>query len=682
RRWSGSRPSRRGRSRAPRGWRRSRRGRACARPSAPRRAAAPRPGPPPPAPWRPRPRRRCRSRSRAPRAARPASAGRRRPGARARPARSPAVLRQGVRQAGVDAEAPVPALDLEAAAQERRPLAHAEDAVAAVDRRRRGCRRDRVRDVEPEPRLAVVDRHGGVAAAVAGGVREGLLQDPVRRLVEARRERPREALDADVDRDAGRAVPLDERVKRAEPGRRLDRLVGRVLAQPAHQLVDLADGLAGDVLDRRERRAGRLGVALLKQPGRARLHQDHVDRVGGRVVQVARDPGALLRGRQAALAGGVALRPRDPLLLFGPAPAAPAQAVAKAPRHAPDDDAEEDRRRREPVLRDRRRAQVDGEHAEDDGRRAAETMARAVVARDVEERDRRPERRPRLVAQGVDRGAGRGGHGEDGQRRAAVEDERQGRDGGQRDAGGVDRAGRAAAVGEQGQGERERDQRDDHVARHPGAGIRGLHPTPRVTPAGALRVAPQEDPRPPAGGGPGSFPGAFRRGEAVPRVKSMITITRFALRHRRLVALAWLAVAVAGIVSTGPATRALSDQYSVPGREGYVTNTAITRMFGNGGDGAPLVAVVTLPPGANVGSAQVRSGLAGVGRRIAAAVPRARIASYASTGDRAFVSRDGRTTFVLAYPPPTPGSFGQNAQAVSAARAALRGATVAGAPVH
>ena len=162
----------------------------------------------------------------------------------------------------------------------------------------------------------------------------------------------------------------------------------------------------------------------------------------------------------------------------------------------------------------------------------------------------------------------------------------------------------------------------------------------------------------------------------------MITITRFALRHRRLVALSWLAVAVAGIVSTGPATRALSDQYSVPGREGYVTNSAITRMFGNGGDGAPLVAVVTLPAGANVGSAQVRSGLADVGSRIAGAVPHSRIASYASTGYRAFVSRDGRTTFVVAYPPPTPGSFGQNAQAVSAAGAALQDATVAGAPVH
>ncbi len=162
----------------------------------------------------------------------------------------------------------------------------------------------------------------------------------------------------------------------------------------------------------------------------------------------------------------------------------------------------------------------------------------------------------------------------------------------------------------------------------------------------------------------------------------MITITRFALRHRRLVALLWLVVAVAGVVSTGPATRALSDQYSVPGREGYVTNTAIKRMFGNGGDGAPLVAVVTLPNGTDVTSPGVRAGIAGVSHRIAAAVPRARIASYASTGDRAFVSRDGRTTFVVAYPPPTPGSFGQNALAVTAAGKALRGITVAGAPVH
>jgi putative drug exporter of the RND superfamily len=162
----------------------------------------------------------------------------------------------------------------------------------------------------------------------------------------------------------------------------------------------------------------------------------------------------------------------------------------------------------------------------------------------------------------------------------------------------------------------------------------------------------------------------------------MITITKLALRHRRLVALLWLVVAVAGFASVGPATSALSDQYSVPGREGYVTNTRIKATFGNGGDGAPLVAVVTLPRGVDAGSAEVRAGLTSVSRRIAAAVPHTRIASFASTGDRAFVSRDGRTTFVVAYPPPTPGSFGQNEQAVDDAKAALRGTTVADAPVH
>jgi RND superfamily putative drug exporter len=46
------------------------------------------------------------------------------------------------------------------------------------------------------------------------------------------------------------------------------------------------------------------------------------------------------------------------------------------------------------------------------------------------------------------------------------------------------------------------------------------------------------------------------------------------------------------------------------------------------------------------------------------------------------VSREGRTTFLLAYAPPTPGSFGQNQRAVSAVTAALRAVTVAGARVR
>jgi RND superfamily putative drug exporter len=91
---------------------------------------------------------------------------------------------------------------------------------------------------------------------------------------------------------------------------------------------------------------------------------------------------------------------------------------------------------------------------------------------------------------------------------------------------------------------------------------------------------------------------------------------------------------------------------------------------------------VNLPAAANVDSPAVKSGMIQVSRRIERVVPGARVASYVSTGDRAFVSRDGRTTFLLAYPRPTPGSFGQNHEAVKAAQAALNGVRVAGSPVR
>jgi RND superfamily putative drug exporter len=162
----------------------------------------------------------------------------------------------------------------------------------------------------------------------------------------------------------------------------------------------------------------------------------------------------------------------------------------------------------------------------------------------------------------------------------------------------------------------------------------------------------------------------------------MARLTRFVLAHRRLVAVFWLLVTVVGFASVSSATKAFSDQYSVPGREGYQTNVAITRTFGNGGDGAPLVPVVTLPPGVGIDSPAVRAGLDEVADRLERAVPGIRVASYASTADRAFVSRDGRTTYLVAYPPPEAGGYGQAPRAVEAAGAALRGITVAGAPVH
>jgi putative drug exporter of the RND superfamily len=162
----------------------------------------------------------------------------------------------------------------------------------------------------------------------------------------------------------------------------------------------------------------------------------------------------------------------------------------------------------------------------------------------------------------------------------------------------------------------------------------------------------------------------------------MTSLTRFVLAHKRLVGAFWLVIALAGIASAGKAFRSFSDQYSVPGREGYETNAAITRTFGNGGNSPPVVAVVTLPTGTSVDAPAVHDALLRSEQGVERAVPHVRVASYASTRDRSFVSHDGRTTFVVAYPPPKPGSFGQNPQALKATRAALHRLTVAGAPLR
>ena len=91
----------------------------------------------------------------------------------------------------------------------------------------------------------------------------------------------------------------------------------------------------------------------------------------------------------------------------------------------------------------------------------------------------------------------------------------------------------------------------------------------------------------------------------------------------------------------------------------------------------PLVPVVTLPKGTSADSPAVRRTSAKLDTKLEA-LPGSRLASYASTGDSAFLSKDGRTTFALIYPQPDPDSaFGENPQAEKAASAALAGTTVA-----
>jgi len=164
----------------------------------------------------------------------------------------------------------------------------------------------------------------------------------------------------------------------------------------------------------------------------------------------------------------------------------------------------------------------------------------------------------------------------------------------------------------------------------------------------------------------------------------MASLTRWVLAHKRIVVAFWLVLTLVGMASAGSASKALKQKFSVPGREGWLTNQTIQREFGGtGGNEAPLLAVVTLPAGSRVDSAPVLSGLRAVESRLRGTLPGTRLAGYASTGSAAFLSRDRRTTFVIAYPPPEPGqAFEANPKAAEHASAAVKGMTVAGAPVR
>jgi RND superfamily putative drug exporter len=164
----------------------------------------------------------------------------------------------------------------------------------------------------------------------------------------------------------------------------------------------------------------------------------------------------------------------------------------------------------------------------------------------------------------------------------------------------------------------------------------------------------------------------------------MAPLTRWVLAHKRIVVVFWVLLTLVGVASSESATKSLKQKFSVPGKEGWVTNQQIARDFhGTGGNSAPLLPVVTLPAGQSVSTPTVQAGLRAVEARLQRTLPGSRVASYASTGNPVFVSKDGRTTFIVAYPPPDKSQpFGDNPKAAEKATAALKGMTVAGAPVH
>src|SRR3984885_10511708 len=120
----------------------------------------------------------------------------------------------------------------------------------------------------------------------------------------------------------------------------------------------------------------------------------------------------------------------------------------------------------------------------------------------------------------------------------------------------------------------------------------------------------------------------------------MQALTRFVLRHKALVALTWLLIAVAGVMTVGGTTHRMTNDFSVPG-QAYKVDNQIAAEYGNGGSQAPYVPVLTVPAGERVTAPAVAAETAGVSGAIAASFPAVRVADSISTDNARFGTSDG-----------------------------------------
>jgi putative drug exporter of the RND superfamily len=161
----------------------------------------------------------------------------------------------------------------------------------------------------------------------------------------------------------------------------------------------------------------------------------------------------------------------------------------------------------------------------------------------------------------------------------------------------------------------------------------------------------------------------------------MRRLTSLATGRRRAVLCVWLGLAVAGGWAASSIGDALSRSLDAPGRPAFAANRQIARHFGTGGQVPPIVLVARLRA-ERITSPQVVAELDEVVRRATAAAGGARAVSYASTGDDAFVSRDGRTTYALIFPPLGRPAPDENPVALAAVIRAARDLRVDRAPVQ
>jgi putative drug exporter of the RND superfamily len=121
----------------------------------------------------------------------------------------------------------------------------------------------------------------------------------------------------------------------------------------------------------------------------------------------------------------------------------------------------------------------------------------------------------------------------------------------------------------------------------------------------------------------------------------------FVLRHRKWVVGIWLLVIVVGGALAGKTTNRLTVDFSLPGQPGTETALKIKHLLGNGGDTNPYLVAVTMPAGQTV--ADHRTDVAAAFANIEKAVTNVRVIDQENTGDAAFTTKDGRTSYALVF---------------------------------
>src|SRR6266487_1556730 len=151
-------------------------------------------------------------------------------------------------------------------------------------------------------------------------------------------------------------------------------------------------------------------------------------------------------------------------------------------------------------------------------------------------------------------------------------------------------------------------------------------------------------------------------------------LARFVIHHRKLVLGGWVVLTLFGAFSANQINKRWLDQFSIPGYSAYEANQRALKTFGNGAQ-PPHVALFTVKGDVTKEQA-IGTALADFQQKF----PTYRVGSYFSTGSRAYVSKDGHTTFATLYPPGKPG-FNSNSHPKQV-RAAIRAALPPGVEFH